>query len=146
MANDGDFLSSICVGKLIPNIAEKFPNTTTKFVLLPHELPETRFVQGFSSMDVRTRILTYVDDRGRDKQILVSSADGVADIKLSAEDGKFSGDLKLRKLDVRLHRSGIGGIDPESIEQLAPLAKTFLGPQLSEGLKTGFPYPLKVGF
>lgn len=91
------------------------------------------------------RILTYVDDQGRDKQVLVSSADGIADIKLSAEDGKFSGDLKLRKLNVRLHRSAIGGIDPDSIAQLAPLAKTFLGPQLARGLKQGLPYPLKVG-
>ncbi|KAI6175334.1 LBP / BPI / CETP family protein [Aphelenchoides bicaudatus] len=137
MQSDGEFLSSICVGKLLPQLAEKFPNTTTKFVLLPHELPETVFKEGFSSMDVRTRILTYVDDHGREKQILVSSADGLAEIKLNADDGKFSGDLKLRKLDVRLHRSGIGGIDPESIEQLAPLAKTFLGPQLSKGLKQG---------
>jgi hypothetical protein len=54
MQSDGEFLSSICVGKLIPQLAEKFPNSTTKFVLLPHELPETRFVEGFSSMDVRS--------------------------------------------------------------------------------------------
>ena len=79
----------------------------------------------------------------REKQILVSSADGVADIKLAAEDGKFAGDLKLRKLNARLHRSAIDGIDPDSISQLSPLAKTFLGPQLSTGLKRGFPYPLK---
>jgi hypothetical protein len=104
MQSDGEFLSSICVGKLIPQLAEKYPNTTSKFVLLPHELPETRFVEGFSSMDVRSkylellitpilllaRILTYVDDHGRDRQILVSSANGLAEIKLNADDGKFS--------------------------------------------------------
>lgn len=54
MANSEEFLSSICVGKLISQISEKFPNTTSKFVLLPHELPQTRFVEGFSSMDVRS--------------------------------------------------------------------------------------------
>ncbi|KAI1715689.1 hypothetical protein DdX_08013 [Ditylenchus destructor] len=98
-----------------------------------------------SSKIVDARILTYVVDpiTRHDKQILVSSADGIADIMLKAEDGKFSGDLKLRKLMVRLHRSAIGGIDPESIAQLAPLAKTFLGPSLSAGLKQGLPYPLK---
>jgi hypothetical protein len=69
--------------------------------------------------------------------------DGLADIKLSADDGKFSGDLKLRKLAVHLHRSAIGGIDPESIAQLAPLAKTFLGPSLAGTLKQGLPYPLQ---
>ncbi|KAI6181005.1 LBP / BPI / CETP family protein [Aphelenchoides besseyi] len=140
---DHEFLSSICVGKLIPNIEEHFPNTTTKFALLSHGIPEVKFVDEYASMDIRTRILTYVDDRGQDRQILVSSADGLADIKLNADDGKFSGDLKLRKLNVRLHRSAIGGISAESIEQLAPLAKTFLGPQLSRGLKQGLPYPLK---
>ncbi|KAI6218366.1 LBP / BPI / CETP family protein [Aphelenchoides fujianensis] len=146
-ASDGtehEFLSSICVGKLIPNIAEKFPNTTTKFTLLAHGVPVTRFIEGFSSMDMKTRILTYVDDRGQERQILVSSADGVADIKLNAEDARITGDLKLRRLNVRLHRSAIGGISPESIEQLAPLAKTFLGPQLSRGLKQGLPFPLKA--
>ena len=85
-----------------------------------------------------------LDKYGRDHQILVSSADGMADIRLSAENGKFGGDLKLRKLNVRLHRSAIGGIDPESISQLAPLAKTFLGPSLAAGLKEGVPYPLRV--
>jgi hypothetical protein len=65
MPSDGEFLSSICVGKLIPNIAEKFPNTTTKFVLLPHELPETRFIEGFSSMDVRSEFLNYLEIRHR---------------------------------------------------------------------------------
>ncbi|CAD5226214.1 unnamed protein product [Bursaphelenchus xylophilus] len=139
----GDLASSICVGILIPKIAEAYPNTTTKFVLLPHGLPEMRFTDGVSSMDLRTRILTYVDDNGVDRQILVSSADGLADIKLMAEDGRFSGDLKLRKLNVRLHRSGISGVEPDSIAQLAPLAKTFLGPQLAKGLKQGLPYPLK---
>uniref|UniRef100_A0A914CDS3 Lipid-binding serum glycoprotein C-terminal domain-containing protein n=2 Tax=Acrobeloides nanus TaxID=290746 RepID=A0A914CDS3_9BILA len=140
---DSDVVSGICVGKLIPAIAEHFPNTTTKFVLLPHGLPEVRFFDNVSSMDVRTRILTYVDENGHDKQILVSSADGIADIKLKADDGKFSGDLKLRKLNVRLHRSAIDGINPESISELAPLAKTFLGPELARGLKQGLPYPLK---
>lgn len=93
------------------------------------------------------RILTYViKNNSVEHQILVSSADGVADIKLLADNGRFSGDLKLRKLNVRLHRSGIDGVDSESISQIAPLAKTFLGPQLARGLKQGFPYPLKVNF
>lgn len=158
-----DFVNGICVGKLIPSVAENYPNTTTKFVMLPASLPEVKFYDGLSTMDVKSKvfheswsllyififlakILTYVYDKkhNRDKQILVSSADGVADIKLGAEDGRFAGDLKLRKLNVRLHRSAIGGIDPASISQLAPLAKTFLGPQLSSGLKRGFPFPLKV--
>uniref|UniRef100_A0A7E4ZUG4 BPI2 domain-containing protein n=1 Tax=Panagrellus redivivus TaxID=6233 RepID=A0A7E4ZUG4_PANRE len=142
---DDDIVSGLCVGQLIPSIAENYPNTTTKFVLLPASLPEVSFFKGLSTMDVKTRILTYVFDKKtqRDKQILVSSADGIADIRLAAEDGRFAGDLKLRKLGVRLHRSAIGGIDPSSISQLAPLAKTFLGPQLSSGLKRGFPYPLQ---
>ena len=120
---------------------------------------QVRFRQGFSTIDVRSerarvfeskqiaqlaaRILTYVDDRGVDRQVLVSSADGLGDIRLSAGESRLSGDIKLRKLAVRLHRSAIGGVSADSIAQLAPLAKTFLGPQLSAGLKAGFPYPLK---
>ncbi|KAK6038354.1 hypothetical protein COOONC_06276, partial [Cooperia oncophora] len=46
-------------------------------------------------------------------------------------------------LSVRLHRTSLAGIDPSSIEQLAPLAKTFIGPQLSQALKKGIPFPLK---
>ncbi|KAE9416505.1 hypothetical protein Angca_001128, partial [Angiostrongylus cantonensis] len=38
-----DFTSSICVGKLIPIIGETYPNTTTSFLLLPHELPDFQF-------------------------------------------------------------------------------------------------------
>ncbi|KAI3411945.1 hypothetical protein GPALN_002001 [Globodera pallida] len=141
---NGDFLQSICVGKLIPAIAKHFPNTTTKFVLLPHDLPEMRFLNGRSTMNLKARLLTLVSDNvtRRDRQILVSSAEGVADIRLSAVNGKIAGDLKLRKLNLRLHRSAIP-IEPEVISQLAPLAKTFLGPELARSLKQGLPYPLK---
>ena len=48
----GDFLQSICVGKLLPAIAKHFPNTTTKFVMLPHELPEMHFLPGLSTMEL----------------------------------------------------------------------------------------------
>jgi hypothetical protein len=54
---DSDVVSGICVGKLIPAIAEHFPNTTTKFVLLPHGLPEVRFFDNVSSMDVRSMVI-----------------------------------------------------------------------------------------
>lgn len=85
-----------------------------------------------------------MDSNGNEQQILVSSADGITDLKLNAEANKLSGDLRLRKLNVRLHRSAVNGIEPESIAELTPLVKTFIGPQLSQGLKQGFPYPLKV--
>jgi hypothetical protein len=49
----GDFLQSICVGKLIPAIAKHYPNTTTKFVMLPHELPEMHFLPGHSQMALK---------------------------------------------------------------------------------------------
>lgn len=52
----GDFLSGICVGKLIPAIAEKFKNATTKFVLLPHNLPKVRFLDGLSVMDLHSEL------------------------------------------------------------------------------------------
>ncbi|TMS39191.1 hypothetical protein L596_005756 [Steinernema carpocapsae] len=141
--DEGDFVTGICVGKLIPTVEQKFPNTTTSFHLLPHDLPEFRFADEMGTMDVSTRIMTYVKVNEHWRQILVSSASGQTDIKLMADNGKFSGDLKLKRLNVRLHRSAIEAIDPESIEQLAPLAKTFLGPQLAKGLKQGFPYPLQ---
>ncbi|VDM84432.1 unnamed protein product, partial [Strongylus vulgaris] len=101
----------------------------------------------FNSMAMRelsdSRILTYVDDHGHEKQIMVSSAEGQADILLAAVNGRLGGDLKLNRLSVRLHRSAIPGMDPSSIEQLTPLAKTFIGPQLSQALKKGVPFPLK---
>lgn len=89
--------------------------------------------------------MTFIRDQTarKDRQILVSSAEGMSDLRLSAGDGKFSGDMKLKKLQLRLHRSSIP-IEPESIAQLAPLAKTFLGPELAKGLKQGIPFPLKV--
>lgn len=50
------------------------------------------------------------------------------------------------RLGVHLHRASVAGIDPESVEQLSPLAKTFIGPQLSSKLQKGMPFPLKVLF
>nr|CDJ86076.1 Lipid-binding serum glycoprotein domain containing protein [Haemonchus contortus] len=138
-----DFTSSICVGKLIPPIAQEYPNTTTSFVLLPHGLPDFQFNGDAGAIMLSTRILTYVDDHGQEKQIMVSSADGQADVLLTAQNGHLGGDLKLNRLSVRLHRTSLAEMDPSSIEQLAPLAKTFIGPQLSQALKKGIPFPLK---
>ncbi|XGW26548.1 hypothetical protein V3C99_007282 [Haemonchus contortus] len=138
-----DFTSSICVGKLIPPIAQEYPNTTTSFVLLPHGLPDFQFNGDAGAIMLSTRILTYVDDHGQEKQIMVSSADGQADVLLAAQNGHLGGDLKLNRLSVRLHRTSLAEMDPSSIEQLAPLAKTFIGPQLSQALKKGIPFPLK---
>lgn len=50
------------------------------------------------------------------------------------------------KFHFGLHRSAIKGLTSNSITQLAPLAKTFFGPQLVKALKKGIPLPLKVGF
>ncbi|PAV65762.1 hypothetical protein WR25_19710 [Diploscapter pachys] len=46
------------------------------------------------------------------------------------------------RLAVHLHRSALPDMDPDSIEQLTPLAKTFIGPQLNDALKKGIPFPL----
>ncbi|VDM60783.1 unnamed protein product [Angiostrongylus costaricensis] len=138
-----DFASSICVGKLIPIIGETYPNTTTSFLLLPHELPDFQFNGDAGAIKLSSRILTYVDDHGHEKQIMVSTAEGQADILLAAQNGRLVGDLKLNRLSVHLHRSALLGLDPTSIEQLTPLAKTFIGPQLSQALKKGVPFPLK---
>ncbi|KAK5977176.1 LBP / BPI / CETP family protein [Trichostrongylus colubriformis] len=141
--NSGDFTSSICVGKLIPPIAETYPNTTTSFVILPHGLPDFQFNGDAGAIMLSTRVLTYVDDHGQEKQIMVSSAEGQADVLLYARNGRLGGDLKLNRLSVRLHRTSLAGMDPSSIEQIAPLAKTFIGPQLSQALKKGIPFPLQ---
>uniref|UniRef100_A0A1I7XS02 BPI2 domain-containing protein n=1 Tax=Heterorhabditis bacteriophora TaxID=37862 RepID=A0A1I7XS02_HETBA len=118
-----------------------YPNTTTSFVLIPHGLPDFQFNGDAGAIKLSTRIITYVDDHGHQKQIMVSSSDGQADVQLYATNGRFSGDLKL---SVQLHRTSLPGVDPSSIEQLTPLAKTFLGPQLSQGLKKGVPFPLNA--
>lgn len=54
------------------------------------------------------------------------------------------GDMFLNKFDMRLHRSNVAGIEPGTIENLAPLAKKFIAPQLSQGLQNGIPFPLRV--
>lgn len=75
--------------------------------------------------------------------MLVSAAEGQADVRLRAEEKKVAGDLKLNKLDMHVHRSALADMNPSDIEQLAPLAKTILGPMLSKGLKEGVPFPIQ---
>lgn len=60
MQENEDFLAGLCVGKLIPAIAEKFENSTTKFVLLPHNLPIVRFLDGLSTMELHCNLFFYI--------------------------------------------------------------------------------------
>ncbi|VDN01226.1 unnamed protein product [Thelazia callipaeda] len=162
-----NFLSSLCLGTLIPELAIRYPNMTSSFVLLPHQVPEFGLSRGVTSIDLKSlfrifnvyfsgRILIYIDEGNRKKQILVTAADLQADLRLLVENEKFAAALKLNKFDVsfvinlkkqsmilRLHRSAVRGLNGDSIAQLAPLAKTFLGPQLAKALKKGVPFPLK---
>ncbi|KAM3725082.1 Bactericidal permeability-increasing protein [Dirofilaria immitis] len=137
------FVSSLCLGMLIPEVALRYPNLSSSFVLLPHQIPEFRFSRDTGSIDLKSRILTYINDNGRKKQIMVSTADLQADFRLLVEDEKFAAALKINKFDIRLHRSAIKGLNGNSITQLAPLAKTFLGSQLVKALRKGIPFPLK---
>uniref|UniRef100_A0A0M3IIC1 BPI2 domain-containing protein n=1 Tax=Ascaris lumbricoides TaxID=6252 RepID=A0A0M3IIC1_ASCLU len=142
-ASNGDFIASLCLGKLIPEVAKQFPNTTSSFMLLPHELPEFQLADGVGTIDLKTRVITYIKEGLRRRQVLVSSADTIADVRLLVEDHKFAAAFKLHKLAVSLHRSAIGGVGSDDISQLAPLAKTFLGPQISKALRQGVPFPLQ---
>ncbi|VDM07810.1 unnamed protein product [Wuchereria bancrofti] len=141
--NNGNFVSSFCLGMLIPEIADRYPNASSSFLLLPHQIPEFRLSKDTGSIDLKNRVLTYINDGRRKKQIMVSTADLQADFRLLIEDEKFAAALKINKFDIRLHRSAIKGLTSNSIAQLAPLAKTFLGPQLVKALKNGIPLPLK---
>ncbi|CAD6195693.1 unnamed protein product [Caenorhabditis auriculariae] len=145
----GSFLSTtcapreLCIGRMIPPLGKRFPNTTASFVLISHGLPDFKFSNDSAIVQLSMRVLTYVKENGRQRQVIVSSADGDAEVLLSVEGDNLSGELKLRTLDVRLHRTAIEGIHSQSFAQLAPLAKTFIGPHLSDALKRGIPFPLK---
>ncbi|CAJ0565629.1 unnamed protein product, partial [Mesorhabditis spiculigera] len=138
-----DVISQYCIGRLVPAISEAFPDSNTSFVLLPHGLPDFQFNGDAGAITLSTRIITYVDDNGFERQIMVASADGQADLQLLAKDGKLSGDMKLNKLNVHLHRSNLPDLDPSTIEGLAPLAKNFVVPQVGQGLKRGIPFPIR---
>lgn len=137
------FMSSLCLGTLIPDIAVRYPNRTSSFLLLPHQVPEFQLSNGVGSIDLQSRVLTYISEGRRKRQILVSAADLQADLRLLVENQKFAAALKLNKFNVRLHRSAIKGLNSDSIAQLTPLAKTFLGPQLAKALRKGVSFPLK---
>ncbi|CAJ0959412.1 unnamed protein product, partial [Mesorhabditis belari] len=138
-----DLNGGYCIGRLIPALAEAYPDTNASFVLLPHGLPDFQFNGDAGAITLSTRIITYVDDEGFERQVMVASADGQVDLQLSANGGRLSGDMKLNKLAIRLHRSNLADIDPETIEGLAPLAKNFVAPQIGQGMKRGIPFPIK---
>uniref|UniRef100_A0A8R1U2X5 Lipid-binding serum glycoprotein C-terminal domain-containing protein n=1 Tax=Pristionchus pacificus TaxID=54126 RepID=A0A8R1U2X5_PRIPA len=142
-APSSDLLAGICVGTLLPSIATTFPNSTTSFLLVPHTMPDFSFNGESAAVGLETRILSYVHSSGRRHQMMVASAEGQADVLLHVDQERMWGEIKLNKLGVHLHRASVAGIDPESVEQLSPLAKTFIGPQLSSKLQKGMPFPLK---
>ncbi|VDM92673.1 unnamed protein product, partial [Litomosoides sigmodontis] len=95
-----NFISSLCLGVLIPEIASRYPNASSSFILLPHQVPEFRLSRDIGSIDLRNRVLTYINDGRRKKQIMVSTADLQADFRLLIEDEKFAAALKINKFDI----------------------------------------------
>ncbi|VDK30096.1 unnamed protein product [Gongylonema pulchrum] len=99
-AND-TFISSLCLGTLIPEIANRYPNRTSSFLLLPHQVPEFQLSHGVGSIDLKSRILTHISEGRRKRQVLMSAADLQADLRLLIENQKFAAALKLNKFDIR---------------------------------------------
>uniref|UniRef100_A0A915PZX0 Lipid-binding serum glycoprotein C-terminal domain-containing protein n=1 Tax=Setaria digitata TaxID=48799 RepID=A0A915PZX0_9BILA len=142
-SDNHNFVSSLCLGTLIPEIAAYYPNSSSLFLMLPHQIPEFRLSKDIGSIDLKNRVLTYIRKGQKQKQIMVSTADLQADFHLLVENQRIAAALKINRFDIRLHRSAIKGINSNSITQLAPLAKTFFGPQLAKALRNGIPFPLK---
>ncbi|EJW72074.1 hypothetical protein WUBG_17017, partial [Wuchereria bancrofti] len=51
--NNGNFVSSFCLGMLIPEIADRYPNASSSFLLLPHQIPEFRLSKDTGSIDLK---------------------------------------------------------------------------------------------
>ncbi|VDN52696.1 unnamed protein product [Dracunculus medinensis] len=131
---------SMCLGKLIPEI-EKIDQI--KLINLNYKLIVELFNYFTTNNNITARLLMYVKGELRRRQILVSSAHLQADLRFIIQDEKFAAILKLNKFIARLHRSAIEGVNSDTITQLTPLAKTFIGPYLARALRKGLPFPLK---
>ena len=54
-------------------------------------------------------------------------------------------EFKIRELEMYVHRTTLRDLNPKNVEQLSPVAKQILTPQIGETLKKGIPLPLNEG-
>ena len=76
-------------------------------------------------------------------QVMVINVDLQADADLVLEERRVTGDFKLTRLDMTVHRSTLRQLNPKNVEQLSPVARQILAPELQKILKDGIPIPLQ---
>src|SRR4051812_14712486 len=80
------------------------------------------------------------------KQVLVANIETVTELRLGATADKLTGSVDFTKLTARVHRSTLKSLNPKNVEELAPLVKTLVTPELNKALGEGFAIPFSEMF
>lgn len=134
--------SDACIGKLIPQIAKSFPNSSVELHMNSTKQPVTN-IGGIVSVTAEGNISAYVRKLDNSLHYLFRvSAVGGSKVNPILNDGMLYGQLVRSELQTNVTDSVIGAIDEKALKFLADdILTPSLAPMVSGLCKRGFPLP-----
>ncbi|GMS94112.1 hypothetical protein PENTCL1PPCAC_16287, partial [Pristionchus entomophagus] len=137
---DGGF----CLGDLIPQLGEGYPNATLAMLFSATRSPAAIFSErngGILSMRLGGLLAFYVEELGRKRQIALFNVDVIVSAQLSIVKGNIRGTITLDRFDL-VKKYGELRISKEELDDIAILSSQFIEGMLNELFATGFPLPV----
>ncbi len=136
-----------CIGDVLPGVADEFPNQEFSLKFIPTEQPLLIFHPGRAQLTAIGRLDMYLSDprTRQNRHVATNAIDLQADAHLRMRGQRVVGNMTIHRMDLRLLRSSIAGLDENSIGDLSAFASQILEEQASANMQKGIPIPLVRG-
>lgn len=134
---------SICIGKLIPALAQKYPNQEVSIFMEATEMPEPNVINGFFTLDGTITLTIYLSTDNPNKPLLIIPVKIHSVSAASIENQVVHYNISELKLDLGLVKKAIPlKIDVVQLQHTINFGiNAFVIPGINAKGRTGFPLP-----
>jgi hypothetical protein len=144
----GDIFSGeLCLGSLIPQIQESFPNSVAEIFIEANQIAPAIFFQKDGMVRIQAPItLTINAKKGNENRLMaVADADVTARTKLYVDQQRIKGNLTLDKIAIKMKTNNIKNFNQKDADDLAGTARNLMEVMGNSYLSKGIPLPVMRG-
>ncbi|XP_056022632.1 lipopolysaccharide-binding protein-like [Ostrea edulis] len=134
----------VCIGKFIPEIGKKFPNTTVMLYMKAMTMPNMTVLNGSTMVYASGDIMFFAQQPGgKYTYFLTLSATMSTTISIRIQNEKIYAKVLKLPIKVKVKDSKIGQLSPEVLDLVIKgVIAIFVEPKLNELGSKGFPLPI----
>ncbi|XP_061169421.1 uncharacterized protein T19C3.5-like [Saccostrea echinata] len=135
----------VCVGRLVPELEEKYPNQYMDLDIYSVETPNVTFEKNLAVLTFYTVMFVYIRHPARSTSIPIAKLDGSVDIRIKVfmNGSLFQGNIVAFEPYLKKMESTVEGFDIQTVNFILTSAVvTTVEPVLNELGRNGIPLPI----